>query len=170
MKLYKSNWTFTELELNTGRIFFLLKAMGISMVDVKADKPGSWHTNPTVQRPGSNSSIGELLMITYKGVTSIDENKNIVIERLPWGRVGTAIWMHYIDTNKTYGEKAWRQFHKNAASNIKQVLEATPRRAAAVRPPSITKTIQFRRTIHAGHCRRSKDELKKRYTPVDLFT
>ena len=25
-----------------------------------------------------------------------------------------------------YGEKAWRQLHKNAASNIEQVLEAAP--------------------------------------------
>ena len=42
--------------------------------------------------------------------------------------------MHYMDANKTYGEKAWQQFHKNAASNIKQVLEATSHKVAAVRP------------------------------------
>ena len=34
--------------------------------------------------------------------------------------------MHYMDANKTDGEKAWRQLHKNASSNIEQVLEATP--------------------------------------------
>ena len=34
--------------------------------------------------------------------------------------------MHYLDANKTTGEKARRQLHKNAASNIEQVLEATP--------------------------------------------
>ena len=28
---------------------------------------GSEHTNPTRQRPGSNSSIGELLLLVYKG-------------------------------------------------------------------------------------------------------
>ena len=33
-----------------------------------------------------------------------------------------------------YGEKAWRQLYKNAASNIKQVLEAAHHKAAAVRP------------------------------------
>ena len=33
-----------------------------------------------------------------------------------------------------YGEKAWQQLHKNAASNIEQVLEAAPHKAAAVRP------------------------------------
>ena len=44
--------------------------------------------------------------------------------------------MHYLDANKTAGEKARRQLHKNAASNIEQVLEATPLKAAAVRPPT----------------------------------
>ena len=33
-----------------------------------------------------------------------------------------------------YGEKDWRQLNKNAASNIEQVLEATPLKVAAVRP------------------------------------
>ena len=33
-----------------------------------------------------------------------------------------------------YGEKAWRQLHKNASSNIEQVLEAASHKAAAVRP------------------------------------
>ena len=44
--------------------------------------------------------------------------------------------MHYMDADKTDGEKAWRQLHKNAASNIEQVLEATPHKSADVRPPT----------------------------------
>ena len=44
--------------------------------------------------------------------------------------------MHYIDANWTAGKNAWQQLHKNAASNIEQVLEATPHKAAAVRPPT----------------------------------
>ena len=44
--------------------------------------------------------------------------------------------MHYMDANWTYGEKAWRQLHKNAASNSEQVPEATPHKTAAVRPPT----------------------------------
>ena len=32
------------------------------------------------------------------------------------------------------GEKAWRQLHKNAASNTEQVMEAAPNKPAAVRP------------------------------------
>ncbi len=33
--------------------------------------------------------------------------------------------LHYLDANKTAREKARRQLHKNVASNIEQVLEAT---------------------------------------------
>ena len=33
-------------------------------------------------------------------------------------------------------KKAWRQLHKNAASNIEQALEAAPHKAASVRPPT----------------------------------
>ena len=29
-----------------------------------------------------------------------------------------AIWMHYMDSNKTAGEEARRQLHKNAASDL----------------------------------------------------
>ena len=42
--------------------------------------------------------------------------------------------MHYMDVNQNYGEKARRQLHKNAASNIEQVLETAPHKAAVVRP------------------------------------
>ena len=35
-----------------------------------------------------------------------------------------------------YEEKAWLQLHKNAVSNIEQVLEAAPNKAVAVRPPT----------------------------------
>ena len=44
--------------------------------------------------------------------------------------------MHYMDANKTAGEKAWRQLHNDAARNSEQVLKATPHKAAAVRPPT----------------------------------
>ena len=33
-----------------------------------------------------------------------------------------------------YGKKAWRQLHKNAASNTEQVLEATPYKTATYHP------------------------------------
>ena len=50
--------------------------------------------------------------------------------------VDIAIWMHYMDANWMYGEKAWRQLHKNAVRNIEQVLESAPHKAAAVWPPT----------------------------------
>ena len=44
--------------------------------------------------------------------------------------------MHYMDANETGGEKAWRQLHKNTAINFEQVLEAMPRKAPTVPPPT----------------------------------
>ena len=41
--------------------------------------------------------------------------------------------MHHMDANYTDGEKAWRQSHKNAASNIEQIA---PDEATALRPPT----------------------------------
>ena len=41
--------------------------------------------------------------------------------------------MRYTDANYTYGEKTWRQLHKNATSNIEQVLDTAPHKALAVR-------------------------------------
>ena len=68
--------------------------------------------------------------------------------------------MHYMDANKTAGEEARWQLHKNAACNPEQVLAATPHKTPTVRPPApITKTIQVRQTRHAGYCWRSRDEL-----------
>ena len=42
------------------------------------------------------------------------------------GHIDTAIWMHYMDANKTSGEETRWQLHKNAACNPEQVLAATP--------------------------------------------
>ena len=39
-------------------------------------------------------------------------------------------------TNTTAGEEARRQLHKNAASNLEQVLAATPHKTPTVRPPA----------------------------------
>ena len=52
------------------------------------------------------------------------------------GRVDTAVWMHHLDANKTAGEEARRQLHKNVAGNIKRVLAATPHKAPTIRPPA----------------------------------
>ena len=52
------------------------------------------------------------------------------------GHIDTAIWLHYMDANKTAGEEARRQLHKNAACNLEQVLAATPHKTPTVRPPA----------------------------------
>ena len=51
-------------------------------------------------------------------------------------RIDTAVWMHYMDTNKTAGEETRRQLLKTAASNIQQVLAATPHKAPTIRSPA----------------------------------
>ena len=76
------------------------------------------------------------------------------------GVINSAVWMYHMDANYVYGEKACGQLHKNAASNIEQVVEATPHKAAAVRlPTTYHETIQIRRIRHAGPWWRGKDEL-----------
>ena len=52
------------------------------------------------------------------------------------GHVDTAIWMHYLDANKTAGEEARRQLNKNVVSNNEQVLEETHHKAPTIRPPT----------------------------------
>ena len=52
------------------------------------------------------------------------------------GRVDTAVWMHYLDANKTAGEEARRQLHKNVESNIEYVLVATSHKAPTIQPPA----------------------------------
>ena len=61
-----------------------------------------------------------------------------------------------MDANKTTGEEARWQLHKNAACNPEQ--HPTRHQLYGHLPP-ITKTVQVRRTRHAGHCWRSRDEL-----------
>ena len=51
------------------------------------------------------------------------------------GHIDTAIRVHDMDANKTAGEEARRQLHKNAACNLEQVLAATPKMTPIVRPP-----------------------------------
>ena len=41
-----------------------------------------------------------------------------------------------MDANKTTGEEARWQLHKNAACNPEQVLAATPHKTPTVRPPA----------------------------------
>ena len=52
------------------------------------------------------------------------------------GHIDTTIWVHYMDANKTAGEEARRQLHKNAACNLEEVLATIPHKTPTVRPPA----------------------------------
>ena len=61
---------------------------------------------------------------------------------------------------KRLREKLDGNYTRMLRSNIEQVLATTPHKTPTIRTLTpITKTIQVRRTRHAGHCWRSKDEL-----------
>ena len=77
------------------------------------------------------------------------------------GRIDTAIWMQYLDANK-------KKLEENLNGNYTRMLRALLNKSWWQHPtkhhlyghlPPTTKTIQARRTRHAGHCRRSRDEL-----------
>ena len=42
-------------------------------------------------------------------------------------------WRWLMDASKKYVEESWQQLHKNAASNIEQIMEAAPLKVAVVR-------------------------------------
>ena len=70
------------------------------------------------------------------------------------GRVDTAVWMHHLDANKMAGEEARWQLRKN-----KSWRQHPTKHQLYGHLPPITKTIQVRRTRHAGHCWSYRDEL-----------
>ena len=66
-----------------------------------------------------------------------------------------------MDANKTAREETRWQLHKNAGvqSSTSPGQQHPTRHQLYGHLPPITKTIQVRRTRHAGHCWRSRDEL-----------
>ena len=44
--------------------------------------------------------------------------------------------MHHLDAHETHRERTRRESHKNATYYLEQILEATPYKTAAVRPPA----------------------------------
>ena len=73
------------------------------------------------------------------------------------GRVNSTIWMHHIDADWAYWEKARRELHKNSTSYIEQILEATSHKTTTARPPTSYLLSHPNKTVR--HCWRSKDEL-----------
>ena len=79
---------------------------------------------------------------------------------LSYGSVNTTVWMHHIDANKIYEEKARWELHKNTIGCFEQILEATPYKAAAVWLLTSHPTTQVRWVRHAEYCSRSKYKLR----------
>ena len=50
--------------------------------------------------------------------------------------VDTAIWMHYMDANLMYGEKAWQELHKNAAKILNKSCRQHPKKQQLYDHPS----------------------------------
>ena len=76
------------------------------------------------------------------------------------GRIDTVVWMHYLELTK--------RPEKKLDGNYTRMLRAILNKSGRQHPtrhqlyghlPPITKTIQVRRTRHAEHCWRSRDEL-----------
>ena len=69
-----------------------------------------------------------------------------------------------MDSNKTAGEEARQKLDGNYTRMLQAILNKSLRQHPTRHQlyghlPPITKTIQVRRTRHAGHCLRSRDEL-----------
>ena len=73
-----------------------------------------------------------------------------------------------MDSNKTHGEKARWELHKNATSYFEEILEATLHKIAAVQPLAISENIQVRQTI----CRtllEKQGQILKRHFSIDPY-
>ena len=69
------------------------------------------------------------------------------------GHIDTAIWMHYVDANKTAGEEARGNYTRMLRAILNKSWRQHPTRHQLYdHLPPITKTIQVRRTRHTGHC------------------
>ena len=65
--------------------------------------------------------------------------------------------MHNVDTNKRHEEKAKWKLHKNAAHYLEQILEETPRKTSAVRPPA------SHLTNHSSQMKKTCEALLKKF-------
>ena len=76
------------------------------------------------------------------------------------GHIDTATWMHNMDANKTAGEETNGNYTRMLRAILNKSWQQHPTRHQLYgHLPPITKTIQVRRTRHAGYCWRSRDEL-----------
>ena len=76
------------------------------------------------------------------------------------GRVDTAVWMHHLDADKRLEKKLDGNYTRMLRTVLnKSWWQHSTKNQLYGHLPPITKTIQVRRTRHAEHCWRSRDEL-----------
>ena len=110
-----------------------LNGSSLKLVDKFTDlgsSVSSTETDINTRLAKSWTAIDRLLVIWKSDLT--DEIKRSFSQAAVMSILlyGCIIWT----LTKAYHEKAWRQLHKNATSNIKKVLEAASHKEAAVRP------------------------------------
>ena len=80
--------------------------------------------------------------------------------------VGVTLWRHHLDSNETFGDKAWWELHKDAACCFEQIMKAAPNKTAAVRPLTPHLTNHHSKTVlHTQH--NNKDE---RHSSLEKYT
>ena len=99
-----------------------------------------------------------------KAWTAIDKLsiiwKSDLTDKMKRSFFDTAIWMHHLDANKKAGKKLDGNYTRMLRAILNKSWQQHPTKHQLYgHLPPITKTIQVRRTRHAGHCWRSKDEL-----------
>ena len=107
--------------------------------------------------------VDSLLIAVHAFVNLVSMSFSVDSTLLPrYVNLSTSLRMHYMDANIT------KRLEKKLDGNYTRMLRAILNKSWQQHPtrhqlyghlPPITKTIQVRRTRHAGHCWRSRDEL-----------
>ena len=90
--------------------------------------------------------------------------KSDLSDRIKWNffqaafGVSSTIWMHHMDADTMYGEKAEREVRKNDTCYMEQILKATSHETTVVRPSASYLWNNPYKT-NKRHCGRSKEEL-----------
>ena len=146
-----------------------------------------WTSSPASEASSHQLRMTSILDKQWMGQLSIGYRSYGILPDWKINTVFSKQWSYQyccmyaqLDANLANGEKAWRQLHKNAARCIEQSWKQDPTKQQLYgQLPSTRKTIKVRRTRHAGHCWRSKDELisdvllwtgKGRTTSLNLST
>ena len=118
----------------------------------------------------SNLWMSEYLYIYYYISLDYELPQKIIWEKRIWGKIYWRFFQAAVASILLYGCTTWtltKRLEKKLDGNYTRMLRAILNKSWRQHPtrhqlyghlPPITKTIQVRRTRHAGHCWRSRDE------------